>query len=188
MTLHPMIALTVYFAVGLSHPDLEREQQMINPDHLRELIVEILDTSPDPRLNSPVAVELLMLTAATESHLGYYLRQTSGPAQGIFQMEPFTEACIWENYLVYPSKDPLSEWARSYDTAAWRIPDLKYNLGYQIVMARLHYWRVREPLPPTTEPYNLAWYWKKHYNTVKGKGTVTKAVIDYKRLVLQLED
>jgi hypothetical protein len=37
-------------------------------------------------------------------------------------------------------------------------------------MARLHYRRVSEPFPSTIK--GLAYYWKDHYNTAKGKGTV----------------
>lgn len=43
------------------------------------------------RLYSVEAIDLLMLTAAQESHLGKYIQQLgSGPARGIFQMEPKT--------------------------------------------------------------------------------------------------
>lgn len=183
-----MIALTVYFAVGLSHPAIER-QDMINPNQLREMIIEVLSTAPEPRLNSPVAVELLMLTFAVESHLGTYLKQVKGPALGIGQMEPFTEEDLWRSYLKY--NKPLRTWVHEMTSEyviGGKIHELKYNLAYQIAMTRLHYWRRPEPLPPTADPYALAEYWKDHYNTHLGKGTVTKAVIDYKRLVLQLED
>lgn len=55
---------------------------------LRELITHVLKKYD---LYSVDAVELLMLTAATEGNLGYYIRQVGGgPALGIFQCEPNT--------------------------------------------------------------------------------------------------
>lgn len=55
---------------------------------LRGLITHVLKKYD---LYSVDAVELLMLTAATESNLGYYLKQVGGgPALGIFQCEPNT--------------------------------------------------------------------------------------------------
>ncbi len=55
---------------------------------LRELIQVVLK---EYDLYSRDAEELLMLTAATESNLGYYIKQKGGgPALGIFQCEPDT--------------------------------------------------------------------------------------------------
>ena len=51
---------------------------------------------------SQEAEDLLIGTAAQESHLGTYLRQLGdGPALGIFQMEPATHNDIHENFLRY---------------------------------------------------------------------------------------
>lgn len=55
---------------------------------LRELVTHVLKKYD---LYSADAVELLMLTAATESNLGCYIKQVGGgPALGIFQCEPNT--------------------------------------------------------------------------------------------------
>jgi len=55
---------------------------------LRELIQVVLK---EYDLYSRDAEELLMLTAAVESNLGYYIKQVGGgPALGIFQCEPDT--------------------------------------------------------------------------------------------------
>jgi hypothetical protein len=51
---------------------------------------------------SKSAENLLMGTAAQESHLGTYLHQVGGgPAKGIFQMEPATERDLIKNYIRY---------------------------------------------------------------------------------------
>jgi hypothetical protein len=120
-----------------------------------------------------------MLTAATESHLGTYIRQVGGPARGIFQMEPATEQDIWDNLLFYKPK--LATLLYDFDSSADNT--LEWNLAYQILMARMHYLRVKEPLPKWDDVEGLAAYWKRYYNTPKGKGTIEKAVADYQRLV-----
>jgi len=51
-------------------------------------------------------------------------------------------------------------------------------------MCRMHYYRKSEPLPESDDVRALGEYWKKHYNTVKGKGTVDEFVENYKRFVL----
>ena len=124
------------------------------------------------------AVELLMLTAAKESSLGYFIKQLGGgPALGIFQMEPATEKDIWNNYLKYRKK--RQHIVERYDTA--NAKDLWFNIGYQIILCRFHYLRIQEPLPKHNDIHGLAAYWKKYYNTEKGKGTIQDAVDAYLR-------
>lgn len=121
-----------------------------------------------------------MLTAAVESHLGHYVYQIGGPARGIFQMEPATAIDIYDNYLRYQEglRDELL-----YFCAADPERDLLGNIPYQILMARFHYLRVKEPLPKAEDSKGLAEYWKKYYNTTLGKGTVEKAIEEYKKYV-----
>lgn len=131
------------------------------------------------RLYSEAAAQLLLGTAAQESRMGTYLRQIEGPAQGIFQMEPATERDVWENFLYY--RPALAERARAVkgDT---RYP-LVWNLAYQTVMARLQYFRVSEPLPAAGDIPAQARYWKKHFNTFRGKGTEAEYLKNYQRFV-----
>jgi len=154
----------------------EDEQVSINNRQLREIITEVLT---DTSMHSDAAVELLMLTAATESHLGTYLKQVgNGPAQGIFQMEPDTEADILQNYVAFRHR--LKFEVDGFTTGHGK--DLRDNLAYQIIMARIHYMRVPESLPEATDVEGLARYWKKYYNTHLGKGVVEEAVANYQRL------
>jgi hypothetical protein len=150
----------------------------INKAQLRGLITDVLKEAD---LYSRSAVELLMLTAAVESKLGTYIEQITGPALGIFQMEPNTEGDIWEHYLDY--KPGLADIVKGF-SGNFINPelDLKANLTYQIIMARIHYLRIPEPLPDADDVEGLARYWKKYYNTHLGKGTVEKAIKSYKEL------
>ena len=145
---------------------------------LRELISTVLI---DAEMYSEDATELLMLTAAKESSLGYFIKQLGGgPALGIFQMEPNTEKDIWQNYLSF--RDKKAHIVKRYDTADEN--DLWFNLGYQIILCRFHYMRVTESLPRHNDVWGMARYWKHHYNTIKGKGETREAVQAYQRYCL----
>jgi hypothetical protein len=124
------------------------------------------------------AERLVIGTALVESR-GEYLRQLNGgPALGLWQMEPATEADIWANYLNFRLDGPQSLPARVRSLKAtyigYPIPHLIASLPYACAMCRVHYLRVPEPLPTT--PHGAARYWKDHYNTHKGAGTVEKAM------------
>lgn len=166
---------------------------MIVPNVLRETIDIVLFHLQPEIPHSYAARELLMLTCATESHLGRYLMQNKGPARGIFQMEPATERCIHANYLRYhlELRDKVDALYPTSDAVASQVSQMIFNIPYQIAMARIHYRRVPKPLPkvirPTTgftimvgEIYDLAAYWKQFYNTPLGKGTIKKAIDDYR--------
>ena len=144
----------------------------INPKQLRELVI-----IPALKYLNPVipysieAVDLLCMTAAHESLNGTYLKQIKGPALGIYQMEPSTHDDIWDNFLAH--RKILPELVSGFDS-----DELVYNLKYATVMARVHYWRVKEPLPKRKDTgpdsdyiYELAKYAKRYYNTHLGKAT-----------------
>jgi len=133
--------------------------------------------------HSEASVNLLLGTAAQESGFGTYIRQIGGgPALGVFQMEPNTEADIWMNYLLY-RRELLSHIKRLAGLEAANAWHLEGNLIYQIIMARAHYLRVHEVLPPADDIEGLARYWKQYYNTPLGKGTVEEFERNYLRYV-----
>jgi hypothetical protein len=161
---------------------------MIDKHQLRELIVETLqhfDQLTEGTVPySDEAVELLMMTAAHESKLGTYIRQINGPALGIFQMEPETYNDISENFLDYrPLLDKAVIAMAPMGSATSEAADeLAWNLKLQIIMARLHYYRVPEGLPVDIE--GLAEYAKEHYNTHLGKATKEKYLADYRNYAI----
>lgn len=152
---------------------------MIDAAQLREFIVRPALLAIN--LYSPAAENLLMGTAAVESHLIYVdqLQPGNGPAYGPWQMERRTH-------------DDLVRWLEGFPAlkakvdgmvASWpkeRHYQLHTNLAYAVVMARLYYYRVKEPLPPPNDVLAMARYWKLHYNTPLGKGTVKGFVKAYK--------
>lgn len=149
----------------------------MNPQHLRELITEVLTRHG---MYSEEAVELLMLTAAQETHCGRWLKQINGPALGIFQIEPRTYQDLWDNYLVY--HDDKAEHLRIYGAHRQDCvkQHLKGNLLFQIIVARLYYSRFAEPLPPYHDANRMAHYYKMYWNTDAGKATVEEAEANYR--------
>ena len=142
---------------------------MIDSYQLRRLIEETLtelEQLGGPKY-SDEARELLMLTAAHESHMGTYLEQKEGPALGIFQMEPATFRDIEDNYLFY--RDELRKHVDWFFVFPEDPQELVWNLKAAIVMARIHYLRVAERIPLGTE--DQAAYAKKYWNTEAGKAT-----------------
>ena len=156
------------------------------------MITEVLaDLDPVmPGVNRIEAVDLLIGTAAHESTIGgeTHFYQVSGPARGIFQIEPATALDVIRNYIAF--RESLVDWFmdRWINLAVddWK---LAYDLRFQIVMARLIYWRsnfdwpeppnVEHSAPPTRYIRELGEIWKEHYNTHLGKGTVEQFVEDY---------
>lgn len=129
---------------------------------------------------SPQAVELLMMTAAQESLLGTYLKQIKGPAVSIFQIEKAT------------LRD-LLRWVGDRDEALLAVvtafsfddnieEEIVGNLCLAIVMARIYYMRVKEPLPLTAS--DMAKYYKKYYNTHLGAATVEGTLNNYRKFAV----
>ena len=141
---------------------------------LRERIVRPALQSMDNEIPyTEAAVELLMMTSAHESHLGTYVHQIGGPAQGIYQMEPATEQDIIMNYL-------------KFRPALWKMlpldQNLITNLTYSTQMARIHYYRDKEALPDIEDFEGLARYAKRVWNTIEGKATEIDYLVAYNRL------
>ena len=144
--------------------------------HLRdEIIIPALKTYD---LYSEAAVNLLLGTCAQESRMGYYLKQIKGPALGIYQMEPATELDVFDNVASrYENRkfkwDNFSIIDNFHDPHKDVFKDkLISSLDYATLICRLQYWRFPEALPKADDIEGLAKYWKKYYNTVRGKGHV----------------
>lgn len=151
----------------------------MTPEQLRTVIVK-------PVLNgmglwSPEAEELLLGTAAHESDgLKRITQYGNGPALSYFQMEPDTLDDLYENYLKYrPDKKNLLD---KYKIPSLGLADnLSMNIAFAVASARLHYFRVAEPIPKSL--VGQAAYWKEHWNTVNGKGTVEQYIGHYNHYI-----
>lgn len=137
---------------------------------------------------SDAAENLLLCTAAHESHLGHYLKQVRGPALGIYQIEPATHKDVWVNYLAYRNDlvSKVKSLTSSINSNALPADDqLITNLAYATAIARLIYQRAPDALPDADDIDGLANYWKQYYNTPLGKGTTDDFITHYHQYVVQ---
>ena len=157
----------------------ERVSEMISPYDLKHyVIIPVLNDMAEiwgPKINTEASVHLLIGTAVAESVIGVDMRlkQINGPALGIYQMEPSTAKDIWDNYLA--GKDEKTSFVRGlmeqHITEESYDQELMTNLRYATAMARLKYWRRPFRMPTNSKGIaSLASIWKKHYNTILGKG------------------
>lgn len=129
-------------------------------------------------LHSEAAENLVMGTAAQESRLKYIHQLGNGPAKGLFQMEPATHDDIWGNFLEY--RDDTAGLVLDYFAGGKPDADqMVWNMAYACAMCRVHYLRVPEGLPAADDIDGLAAYWKEHYNTHLGAGTVEEFIENY---------
>lgn len=162
----------------------------INAYHCRHYIVRPILKKFE--LWSPSAENLLLGTAAQESKLGFYIKQigsdftkVGGPALGIYQIEPSTLHDIIDNvYLPIAAKNnSLLHYSIMESSKEEREQRLCWDLEFTTIICRLHYCRRKEPLPVYDDIEGLAKYWKKWYNTEKGKGTVEEFIINFKKYI-----
>lgn len=108
-----------------------------------------------------------------------------GPAYGPGQMEGPTHEDCWVNYLRYQqSLRRLVIKCAPYFSGDFPDPsDMRFHLLYACVMVRIKYRRVPAALPLAKDAIGLAQYWKQHYNTHLGKGTVAQALPHFEHAV-----
>lgn len=165
----------------------------ISVDQLKRYVVT--PTLHKIHLWSPSAENLLLGTAAQETHLGTYLAQLEGSALGIYQIEPTTLRDVWLNYIVHrPGLCSMIQNMLEYKPLGYTFEEfcfgpefptpLIYNLQYSTAIARLIYQRVPTLLPDADDIEGLAKYWKMHFNTPQGAGTEEEFINNYHTLVL----
>jgi hypothetical protein len=150
---------------------------MLDSGQLRTLIIK--PALEDLVMYSDQAAELLIFTCANESNGGTFIKQVSGPALGIYQMEPKTYNDIWQNYIMKNSSI-LLRFIHGFNINQMPSEDrLIYDLRFATAMARVHYERVNAPLPALYDIDGLWNYYKTHYNTVLGKADYHEALNKY---------
>jgi hypothetical protein len=160
------------------------EKVIYTKETLIPLIHKVLKPFEKFRFYSQDAVILIAATIAHESLMGRYHKQlNNGVALGICQIEPNTEKDIWRNYLKY--KPAIRLLIHKYYGVIDSRPYLLLDSDeYSILMCRIHYYRVKESIPDQANIEILAEYWKKHYNTVKGKGTIEEFIAHFNTFLL----
>ena len=139
---------------------------MLDVEQFRKIV--IVPALRMTKTYSQAAEELLLGTALQESRLTYLKQLGTGPAVGVFQMEPATHNDIWANFLAY---NPVLAKAVGKLTHRPTAQSMATDLLYAAAMCRVHYLRVKEKLPAEGDIYGQAEYWKQYYNTHLGSGT-----------------
>jgi hypothetical protein len=125
------------------------------------------------KYSSDVAVQLLLATAAQESHMGEYLHQVNGPALGIYQMEPATFVdTLTRATNILGAIYPASPSER-----------LIYDLRYATIVARAKYWLDPHPLPQPGDINGLWEIYKRAWNTNLGAATQQQFLGNYAKYV-----
>jgi hypothetical protein len=152
---------------------------MIDIKQLRELIIK--PSLDKLQMYSTDAEELLVFTCACESLGGTYLKQIKGPALGIYQMEPNTYTDIWQNYIKNQGH-LVNMLALNFNVTSMPLPErMIYDLQYATAMARLHYRRVKAPIPDHKNIDAVWEYYKKYYNTPLGKAEKEQSIKHYQK-------
>ena len=127
------------------------------------------------RLWSPSAEELVLGTAIVESGLTYLKQHGDGPALSFWQVEPATHDDLYTNFLNFrPELGSKLMQLRAPNLSM--DENLATNLMYGAAVCRLCYYRKPDALPEAGDIEGQASFWKQHYNTIFGKGTVSKYV------------
>lgn len=154
----------------------------IYPKHFMEYIIK--PTLEYFEMDSMSAQQLMICTAAVESRLGRYLKQLKGPALGPYQCEPDTHDGHYKNWLNFrPELKAKFDVLASAKDYKLRKFEQCWSFGYATAIARLKYWRVDELLPEHGDIEGMAVYWKNHYNTGGGKGTVDEFIRVYHKYI-----
>lgn len=163
---------------------------MIDPNHLVTYVIsptlKILDLPPDQKDSFKAATQLLLGTAMQESECGTWLHQISGPAVGVWQMEPATAYDLFRWINGRPELVTVMH-AFALDTQMNTPEEMAGNLYLACAMARIYYYRIPEPLPPADDIPAQAAYYKRYYNTPAGAATVAQYMQGWDLVTRQLK-
>lgn len=159
---------------------------MLNPREVRDLVVRPVLAML--KLPCPLAAEkLIMGTGAQESGFEHIRQVGSGPALGLWQMEPATFDDLYYRYL--RGKTALETAVRSLVPAIPTLApvhQLSGNLYLAAAMCRVHYYSKPFALSGTESVKDLAAIWKRYYNTPLGAGTEEQFINNYRLYVEDL--
>lgn len=144
----------------------------INPRQLIDYVIEPTLNYMGAKYNSVAAIPLLLATAAVESSCGYYLKQISGPARGIYQMEPATFIDVKNN------ADPHKF------LSLYSVEELIWDLRAATIAARLLYFRFPDPMPAFNTLDGMWEFYKRRFNTELGATTVSKFTDAWNKYVI----
>lgn len=141
----------------------------------------------DIDFSTPAAEDLVVGTALAETGLQAIDQwlgaddTTPGPAFGLFQVEPMTHDDLFGNFLSH-RPDYAERVTQFLSPMPGQHMQLALNIAYAVAVCRMIFYRRPEPLPDAGDVEGLGRYWKAHYNTALGAGTVDKFVAAWRRV------
>jgi hypothetical protein len=138
-----------------------------------EIIDEVLHQLEDAGIKRTVeAYNLVFETGMAETgyrHLDQMQAKKGIGAVSFWQLEPSTIRDMWDNYISY--RKPLIEACYKLGLIeANKVFSVYSNIALASAFCRIYYRRKPGAIPKTMP--ERAQYWKKNFNTYKGRGTV----------------
>ena len=130
--------------------------------HLAKAVCDVLGHGQHRK-----SVEMLIETAGAETKRGMIMDMSIGAGMGLTQIDelPFKDI---KDRCRESDKTALKLYlAIDIDLIEW--DHLRYNPLLALIFTRLKYKNITESIPERMS--DRAVYWKKHYNTIAGKGT-----------------
>lgn len=152
----------------------------LDPEQLVRHVIR--PTLKQIELWSPAAEVIVLGTGMVESQLRYVdqIDQANkpGPAYGLWQCEEPTHKDYWNSFLRFQTvlRDRCIGLVSRRSSLFPPVGELVFNLAYASAMCRVHYRRVPDALPARDDAEGMAGYWKRHYNSMLGAGSVQKAL------------
>ncbi len=140
---------------------------LIKKEHLENIAKEVCDCLGYG--SNGAADKLLLETAGAETGRGTIKDTSKGAGMGISQIDgiPFMDI---KDRVRQEDKDSIKEYFDiNIEWIEWE--HLRYNPLLCMIFTRLKYKKIPEPIP--NDLGGRARYWKEHYNTRLGKGTVS---------------
>ena len=137
----------------------------IDKKHIKDKALKICDCVGHGKYGT--ASLMIIETAVAETGLGEIEDKTTSAGMGLTQFDAYPFEDIKKRSMRLRPKI-LKDLKVDISLVEW--DDLRYNDFLSLLFTRLHYWLKGDPIPETLE--ERAKYWKLHYNTVQGKGTV----------------
>lgn len=134
----------------------------LDPRQLLELAVRPALNALGEGHNGVAAEQLVMGTAAVESGLVWLKQLGTGPALGLWQMEPSTHDDLWSRHFKNHELFALSI-SHSVDET-----EVAWNLRLGAAMCRLKYKDAKPKLPDAWDVAAMESYHKRFYNSALG--------------------
>ena len=110
---------------------------------------------------------MVLETACAETQLGTFPDLTNKSGFGICQFDEIGFKHVKERSMKYQD-EIYNKWGINIDLIT--LIELRYNPFISVLFCRLFYKSIPDPIP--SDRKGRAHYWKKWYNTFKGKGTI----------------